>query len=313
MQTMRAVVIANPRATAVGVQERDLLARALRGVAHVDDVHETHGRGHATELAAKARAAGVDLVVALGGDGTVNEVVQGLLAGEGAPDDAGTPLLGVVPAGSTNVFARALGLPNDAVRAINALLDAIENGRERRVGLGQADDRWFTFSAGLGLDAAVVGAVEQRRRAGRRSTPQLYVRLAVREYLRTRRHPAHLTLTRPEGPAVHDLELAVVTNAAPWTFFNARPVNPTPEASFDTGLDIYARSSMRLPGLTRALAQIVRPGGHPHDGATTLLHDLAEFTIDSDVPLPFQVDGDYLGRRTTVRFRARPAALRVAC
>ena len=71
-----------------------------------------------------------------------------------------------MPGGSTNVFARALGMPNDPVEATGQLLDALREGRRRTVGLGTADGRWFTFCAGMGLDAEVVGAVEKRRQKG---------------------------------------------------------------------------------------------------------------------------------------------------
>ena len=122
----------------------------------------------------------MDLVVTLGGDGTVNEVVNGLL--HDGPDEK-VPALGVVPGGSTNVFARALGLPRDAVEGTGALLDALDRDRARLVGLGRADGRYFTFCAGFGLDAEVVRKVERLRLRGRVSTPGLYMRTPVHPVL----------------------------------------------------------------------------------------------------------------------------------
>jgi diacylglycerol kinase family enzyme len=235
---MRAVVITNPRATAVTGRERDVLARALGSAVDLE-VWQTSYRGHATAMAIQAMRSGVDLVVALGGDGTVNEVVQGLLA-DGVNDSV--PHLGVVPAGSTNVFARALEIPNDALEATGTLLEALEQGRTRTVGLGQADDRWFTFAAGLGLDAAVVAAVERQRRAGRPATNGLYARLALREFARTPRRHGRVQLDRPDGPTMPGLHLVLVTNAAPWTYFGERPLNPD-----SAGLVRYRPGCLRAP------------------------------------------------------------------
>jgi diacylglycerol kinase family enzyme len=306
---MRALVVTNPRATAVTPRERDVLARALRTAVDVE-IAETAHRGHAAAIACHAMRTGVGLVVALGGDGTVNEVVQGLLT-DGVHDRV--PLLGVVPAGSTNVFARALDIPNDALAATATLLEALEHGRRRAIGLGRADERWFTFAAGLGMDAAVVAAVERHRGRGRRSTPQLYVRLALREFVRhPRRRPA-LHLLREGNPPIDGLHLALVTNTNPWTYFGPMPLTPTPAASFDTGLDVYARRSMGAVGLARGFAQIARPQVQPHGRSVSVLHDLDSFTLTADRPQPLQVDGDYLGERTEVRFTSVPRAITVVC
>jgi diacylglycerol kinase family enzyme len=160
---MRALLVVNPKATTTSERARDVLAHALASEVKLDVVHTTH-RDHATELASQAAADGLDLVVALGGDGTVNECVNGILS-EGPREDL--PAFAVVPAGSTNVFARALGLPNSPVEATGVLLQALMEDRRRRVGLGTADGRWFTFNAGLGVDAGAVGRVEAPRSKGR--------------------------------------------------------------------------------------------------------------------------------------------------
>ncbi|HEY3480000.1 MAG TPA: diacylglycerol kinase family protein, partial [Streptomyces sp.] len=152
---MRALLVMNPKATSTTERTREVLAHALAGELDTE-IGETGYRGHAVELARAAAEDGVDLVVALGGDGTVNEVVNGILTAR-IPEGGKLPDLGVVPGGSTNVFARALGLPNDPVEATGVLLDAIHEGRRRPVSMGLADDRYFTFTAGYGFDAAVVG------------------------------------------------------------------------------------------------------------------------------------------------------------
>ena len=159
---MRALLVTNPTATTTTARSREVLARALASEVKVD-VEETSHRGHAAALAVRAAREGLDLVVALGGDGTVNEVVNGLLT-DGPRD--GIPALAVVPGGSTNVFARAIGLPGDPFDATGQILEALRAGRTTTVGLGLAEDRWFTFNAGVGFDAEVVRRIERRRRAG---------------------------------------------------------------------------------------------------------------------------------------------------
>jgi diacylglycerol kinase family enzyme len=308
---MRVLVVTNPRATATTVRQRDVLVHALAADAKLE-VSETANRGHAAALACRAMRDGVDVVVALGGDGTVNEVVNGLLTDGVHP---GVPRLGIVPGGSTNVVARALGLPNDPVEATSVLIDAMSTDRRRQIGLGQADDRWFVFAAGLGYDAAVVAAVEAHRRRGRTSTHSLYVRTAVRTYFEQDRRKPAITLEFRDGSAVSGIYLALVTNCDPWTYLGDRPVSPTPQASFDTGLDLYARTRMGVPGILLAAGRMIaaprRTAGRSKGFGSRLEHDLTEFTLRAERELPFQVDGDALEGRRQVRFRSVPRALEV--
>lgn len=284
----------------------------------------TEYRGHARDLGRQAAESGeIDLVVALGGDGTVNEVVNGLL--HNGPDPEGLPGLAVVPGGSTNVFARALGLPNDAVEATGALLDALREGSERTVGMGIAagtpgtedegvPERWFTFCAGLGFDAGVVGRVEQQRERGKKSTHALYLRQVVRQFLQepNRRHGT-ITLERPGEDPVTDLVLSIVCNTAPWTYLGNRPVYAAPKASFDTGLDVLGLSRMSTVAVARYATQLLTssPERGAHGKHAVTLHDLDQFTLHSKVPLPLQMDGDHLGLRTSVTFTGVRRALRV--
>jgi diacylglycerol kinase family enzyme len=272
------------------------------------ELEETANRGHAAALACRAMREGFDVVIALGGDGTVNEVVNGLLTDGVHP---GVPALGVVPCGSTNVFARALGLPNDPFEATSILIDALTTGRQRRIGLGQADDRWFAFTAGLGLDAAVVAAVESHRRRGKKSTHALYIRTAViRFFAENRREPA-ITIEFPDGKSIRSLFMTIVTNCDPWTYVGDHPMSPTPEASFDTGLDIYARTRMGVAGTLWGVGRFALRSKRSKPFGGRIYHDLGEFVLRTSRPMPFQVDGDHLENRQTVRFRSVPDALRV--
>lgn len=333
---MRALLVVNPRATTASARTREVLVAALDGELKLE-VAETVYRAHATELAHQARVAGVEVVIAFGGDGTVNEVVNGLLR-DGSHDDV--PDLAVVPGGGANVFARALGVPRDPVEATGALLSALRSGRRRRVGLGQVDSRWFTFNAGLGWDAEVVEEVDQRRSESTgRNGAQDYVRAALHRFFAgtDRRHPA-LTVSYPvydpasaptdgsprpgsgqQGPHEPipddtDLHMVMVANTAPWTFLGTRPIGPFPRASFDTGLDLYALRTLRtLSTLHQARQVVSRREREPRGRAALNRHDLSSFTVTASRQVALQVDGEPLGTRDRVTFRAVPEALRVVC
>jgi diacylglycerol kinase family enzyme len=304
---VRALLVVNPAATTSTPRGREVLKRALASEMKVD-VAETSHRGHAAALAVRAMRERLDVVVALGGDGTVNEVVNGLLTDGPKPD---LPALAVVPGGSTNVFARAIGLPTHPFDATGAILEALRAGRSRRIGLGLADDRYFTFNAGLGFDAEVVHRIEKRRRAGEQTSHARFVRAALAHYLTAdRRHPA-ITLERPGEDPVDHLHFALVTNTAPWSYLGERPVQPSPEASFDTGLDVFAPRSL---GVLLTLRYVRRAllGSSPLRSRRLLrLHDVAEFTLQASRSMALQLDGDWLGEREAVRFRSVPDVLRV--
>lgn len=307
---MRGLLVVNPKATTTTLRGRDVLVSALGDTLKLDCAETTH-RDHAIELGRHAMAEGYGTVLVLGGDGTVNEVVNGLLAAGPSPD---VPALAIVPGGSTNVFARALGLPSSPMEATGQLLEALRAGRSTRVGLGRADDRWFTFCAGLGLDAAAVARVEERRAKGKRSTPGLYVRSTVnRFFFGTNRRTAPLLLSVPTAaaPEPEPIFVGLVCNTSPWTYLGDRRIEPCPAASFETGLDVMALRRLGLFTTLRASRRMLT-GTAPRGRSVTLLHDLAEFTISTtEGAQPFQVDGDALGERESVTFRSVPGALRV--
>jgi len=320
---MRALLVVNPAATTTSARTRDVLIHALASEMKLEAV-TTEYRGHARDLGREAAESGtIDLVVSLGGDGTVNEIVNGLL--HNGPDLDALPRLAVVPGGSTNVFARALGLPNDAVEATGAILDALAKRTERTVGLGLAagtpgtedesvPGRWFTFCAGLGFDASVIGRVEQKRELGKRSTHALYVRQVVRQFLgEPHRRNGTITLETPGQEPVSDLALAIISNTAPWTYLGNRPVYASPTASFDTGLDVLGLKRLSTAAVARYGTQLLTssPEKGPRGKHAVSLHDLTDFTLHSKAPLPFQMDGDHLGVRTSVTFTGVRRALRV--
>ncbi|HVV19832.1 MAG TPA: diacylglycerol kinase family protein [Pseudonocardiaceae bacterium] len=305
---MLALLVVNPHATATTAAGRDVLAHALASDVKLE-VLETSYRGHAADAAAQAAADGFDLVVAHGGDGTVNEVVNGLMRAEcdGIP---ARPMLGVVPGGSANVFAGALGLPREPVEATHHLLQAIEAGRSRRVGLGRVDDRWFTFNAGIGWDADVVAAVDSRRR--KQASPVLYMRTALGHYVRQAYDAPDLTVEMPGEEPVAGVKLAVVCNTDPWTYLGTKPLRLIPTCSFDRGLGLFALHSLATPTVLRHIGQILRGVAQPKGKHLLLRDDVSHIRVTSARPVRVQVDGDVLGERESVSFMSVPAALRVA-
>jgi diacylglycerol kinase family enzyme len=306
---MQALLVVNPKATTTSQRGRDVLVRALQSATDLT-VEYTRRRGHASDLAHRARADRLDIVVTLGGDGTVNEVVNGLLR-DGVGDDV--PALAVVPGGSTNVFARALGLPRDWSEGTGAILDALRRGRTRTIGLGRADGRYFTFCGGYGLDAEVIRRVERARLRGRISTPALYLRNTFMQFLASDRHSPSVLLERPGEDPVEGLAMAIVQNTAPWTFIGDRPVNACPGASFDDGLDVMALTDLSVLSTARAATRMLSRHPDPNRRHMLNLHDLEEFTLRASRPMAVQLDGDYLGEKEKVTFSAVPEALRVFC
>ena len=313
---MRALLIVNPYATSTTPVRREVITHALASELDLDVV-QTRYRGHAAYVAEGAAREGFGLVLALGGDGTVNEAVNGMLrarppgAGpDGAPD--GAPLLAALPGGNANVFTRALGLPADPVDATGRILRSLPAGRTRTIGLGIADHRYFCFNAGLGLDAEVVRVVEGLRARGRAASAALYVRTAVRQFtmVTDRRDPV-LILERRGMPAVDGLFLGIVSNTAPWTYLRQRPVNASPRAGFDTGLDLFAMRKMGTLGTLNALRQMLGRDGGPAGRHIVSLHDQDALTFRAARPVAFQVDGEYVGEREHVMLRSIPNALRV--
>ena len=309
---MRAVLIVNPSATSTTPAGRDLLAHALESRVTLNVVHTDH-RGHAIEIAQEATRGGVDVLIVHGGDGTVNEVVNGIL-GEQGPGNTG-PAVGVVPGGSANVFARALGISPDPTEATNQLVDLLGDYRRRktwrRIGLMDCGDRWGVFTAGMGVDGDVVAAVEAQRAKGRKVTASRYIRVAIREMLANARRDPTLTLHLPDREPVAGVHFAFVSNSSPWTYANSRPVWTNPDTTFETGLGVFATTSMNVWANLALVRRML--SRNPRIEAKHLIRDddLAWLKVTSDTPVACQIDGDYIGLREKMEFTAVPNALGV--
>ena len=318
---VRTLLIVNPRATTTTKPVRDKIVRTLAARADIEVV-ETRHRGDAREIAARAVAEGWDALLVLSGDGTINEAVNGLMdkasirAGQAAADPATSadqlPALGALPGGNANVFTRDLGVPSDPLAAVELIAARLTAGTTRTIGLGLAGDRYFTFNAGLGWDAEVIHAVEERRAQGRPASNGLYMRTALREFRRAdRRHP-NLTVHAADGTRIGPVGLALVANTTPWTYVGRHPVSATPHASFDTGLDAFLLRRLRtIPTLNTLRQMIMRPERPVIGKYAFALHDQTEITVQAQEAVALQVDGDYVGDRESVTFRCVPDAIRV--
>lgn len=318
---MRGLLVVNLHATTTSPRVTDVLVHALADEIDLEVVR-TEYRGHAFDLGRRAREEGLDVVCTLGGDGTINETVNGMLEA-GVGDDV--PLLAPVPGGSANVFARSLGLPADPVEATGVLLEAVRAHRVRRIGLGTATvtdaasdvmaPRWFLANVGIGIDAEIIAAMEVHRAQGKEATPTRYLMTTLRQFfLHTERRDPPLALEIPGAETIEGVFLAIVQNTAPWTYFGAIPVNPCPEASFDTGLDLFA---VRRMGVTTALRLARRMLAASRAGSTrrslTTLHDLPALTVRAHRPTSLQIDGEGMGEVTAVACASVAGALGVLC
>ena len=305
---MRGLLAVNPRATTTSARVTDVIVNALSHELDLQVTMTTH-RGHGFELGRAARAQGLDIVITLGGDGVVNEIVNGMLE-EGLGENI--PILATVPGGSGNVFARALGIPVDAVEATGEIMEAIRANRTRTIGLGRVNGRWFTSNAGVGLDAEIITAMEDQRSAGRTASPTRYLITTLRQYFaRTDRKNPALTLTSAKG--VNEGVFAVVVqNTAPWTYFGSWPIDPCPQASFDTGLDVFALRDLGLFAAARAARRMLaRSTAGSTKESIVVSHDLEAFTVTCSRPMPMQVDGESTPEVTEAVFVSVPSALRV--
>ena len=313
---MRAVLIVNPNATSTTPAGRDLLAHALESRVSLTVTHTDH-RGHAVEIAEAAKRDGVDVIIVHGGDGTVNEVVNGLLGapGPGRPPADTLPAVAVVPGGAANVFARALGISPDPTEATNQLIDLLGEHRTpggwRRIGLMDCTERWAVFTAGMGVDGDVVAAVEAQRAKGRKVTAARYIRIAVREMLGSVRAEPLLTLQLPDREPVAGVHFAFVSNSSPWTYANSRPIFTNPGTTFEGGLGVFAVTGMNV--ITNLLVVRRMWSKKAEIKGRNLIRedDLPWVRITAAEPIACQVDGDFLGTRTEMTFTAVPDALTV--
>ncbi|HET6847518.1 MAG TPA: diacylglycerol kinase family protein [Gaiellales bacterium] len=299
---MRVRLIANPSASRVAPALVDGVVARLSAVADVE-LRRTERAGHATELAAEP---GADVVIGMGGDGTANEIVNGVAAGA---------VVGVIPAGATSVLARQLGLPAKPLPAATMLAAAIEEQRWRPLGLGSLNGRLFTFAAGFGIEAEAMRLVAERRaaRPDHRRPGDIAVVGAAISVLRADRFSLRERMTIRTGGGEVRAAYVAIANGHPYTYFGRIPVRTAPRAGPGSALDAVAVGGLRPAQLWRLAAYgLVWPRhASGRDSHVVYLHDIDALDLAADVPLAAHVDGEYMGLIESAEVRYRPGAVRV--
>jgi diacylglycerol kinase family enzyme len=307
----RMLIIVNPYATTVSDRLKNLVVYALQGRYEVETV-STEAQNHATEIGREVRDHGYDVVVAFGGDGTLNEVVNGL-AGTDVP-------VSVIPGGSTNVVCRTLGIPNDVVDATEHLLAVADEWQPRRIDLGMADHRHFVFSCGAGIDATVVKRVDAHPRLKSAAGPYYFTWAAVSAFYRAYLHNPVRLRVRVNGEDIEGVT-ALTQNSDPFTYFASRPVRVCEDVAIDDStlaLGVLKRAAQRdMPTLIsrifsekRSAAQHRQIEHFAHIGGAAI-SSISETKDGVPRPFPVQVDGDYIGERTELELKVDPGALTV--
>ena len=300
---MRILLVVNAFASSVTARNTVVVHRALSQGNEVEVV-ETNRRGHATRFAQDAARRGVDVVIGYGGDGTLNEVATGVAGTDTA--------LGVLPGGSTNVFARTLGMPNDPVKAVHQLADGIAARTIEPIGLGRVNGRYFCFHTGVGYDAAVVKEVERRASWKRWLGHPLFIYAALRTWMVDYdRQSPHFRVEHDHTTV--DGFFTVVLNTNPYTYLGNRPLDLSPAATLDRGLVAITFRSMSLGAILGGLGGALRGGGVEASDTLDVRTDLASLRITAahDHGVPYQLDGDYLGETRSLEFVHVPEAVRL--
>ena len=303
--TRRMLVIVNPYATTMSVRLKQLVVYALQGRFDVESV-DTQRKGHAIELCREAADEGYDVVVAFGGDGTVNEAANGLAGSQTA--------LTCLPGGATNVYCRMLGIPTEVVDATEHLLRLADVWRPRAVDVGRVNDRWFTFSAGAGLDATVVERVDSHPRLKARFGPYYYAHAALSTFLEKYVVNPPRVVAEAGGREIEGVSV-FVQNSQPYTYFRRRPINLSDGAGLLSrnlsGAVLTRANALDVPAIAfRLLSARAQVGGHRRVVAFDGLDTLRVRSAD-DRPVPVQVDGDYVGEHEEAVFGVLPGGLRV--
>jgi diacylglycerol kinase family enzyme len=311
---MRVLLVVNPFASSVTARVRVVIAKALSSD-HEVTVVETSRRGHATRFARDAAARGFDAVAVLGGDGTLNEAANGL---------AGSPCaLAALPGGSTNVFARTLGYPNDPVEATGVLVESLAADRTKRIGLGSVNGRYFLFHVGIGFDAAVVREVERRGGLKRWAGHPLFMYAGMSTWAKQRRHGAR-PFNATIGPSAsanradradseHPLRgvFAICLNTNPYTYLGNRPLNISAAASLDRALVLVLFRDLAMRTVAPALGSALRGRPVRETRHLAVRTDVTEVTLVAETAMPYQVDGDDLGDASRLTIRHEPDALNI--
>jgi diacylglycerol kinase family enzyme len=301
--SVRVLLLVNAAASSVTARKR-VMIRKLLAAEHEVEVAETSRRGHATRLAHAAANDGFDVVAVLGGDGTLNEAADGLL-------HSGTALA-PLPGGSTNVYARTLGYPNDSVAAARVLVAALGRDSTKRVGVGIANHRPFLFNTGIGFDAAVVRRVERYGELKRFASHPLHIVAALQAFFHHEGTRTAVDIELDSGESIEGVRFAIVSKSDPYTYFERIPLRVAPDAGLDRALALTAFRRLDFVTLVGSGLSAMRKGkflgrrrGVEHR------RDVHRMIVRSGEPFAYQVDGDDIGDTQQLDISYEPDALTI--
>ncbi|MGI8983747.1 MAG: diacylglycerol/lipid kinase family protein [Acidimicrobiales bacterium] len=303
---MKVMLLINPSASSVDWKSR-MAANSALVTDHDLTTIETTKRDDATGLARQAAEDGFDALVVLGGDGTLNEAANGL---------AGTSTaLAALPGGSTNVFARTIGMSPKATKAAPQLAAALARGNDalRTFDLGTVNGRHFLFHLGVGYDAAVVAQVERRAALKRKIGQAIFVYSSFSTYFKHYDHKRpSFALDLPDGTSVEDGFFTICLNTNPYTYLGRRALSVTPDTGPERGLVTVTTKKLKVRTLLTLFGSAMGQGvilrrSKDVDYRT----DLTSLTVRGHKPVPHQVDGDYLGESMSLRVTHGEATIRL--
>lgn len=298
-------MLSNPESTSLTDSVTRRIVGPLTKVCTIKSVHTMYA-GHAEDICRGLSRSDFDVVIVVGGDGTVNEAVNGLLGHDPdhRPGPGDIPALAVVPTGSANVFARALGFPNDPEPAAKQLASLIASRSVRRLPLGRVENRWFCVNTGIGLDANVIDKMERLRKRGMIATPGAYLVLGLKAWAEVVKRRPTISFRAHSGEKTthgEHLPLVMVSNTNPWTYAGPLPVILNPSAAVDNGLSLYGLRDIDGPGGAAALLHALGIGQRRWslmrvDFREIRVDDIDRLVLTSQEPLKWQVDGESAGK-----------------
>ena len=299
---MRALLVVNQFATGTTSEMQSVISAALANQLDLTVVNTT-GKLHAFELGKSAKNNGYELVIGLGGDGTLNEIANGILEND---SKSTKPALAGIPGGNANVFLRNLGYSNDPITATAQLLTNLERGTTRKIGMGKLttenQSRWFLFNAGFGLDARVLVRMEARRFSGKLASDVAYAFLTLRElFTEIRKVKPNIVITDQNGVAYEKAQFALIINLAPWTYVGKLPISPLGKISDTKSLDIFATYQMSVSSALRLIKDLLSTKNLKSDAQTLVLTDQHSLKLSAYEPTWAQVDGEALAQVTSAQ------------
>jgi len=296
---MRAILVVNDFASTTTPEVQTVISAALEK--HLDlTVRHTSTKNDATKIAAEAVEQNFELVIGLGGDGTLNELANGIL---NSPAELSKPILAGIPGGNANVFLRNLGYSDDPVTATAQLMNKLELNSTKVLGVGKLNysnqSRWFLFNAGFGIDANVLTKMEARRYKGKAANDLSYLMIAIRELINEiRKNKPTLRITDQDRITHEFVQFALVINFSPWTYFGSKSISPLQKKSDTTSLDLFASRVLTTKSLPGVIKDLISGNVIRSDQQNLVLTEQKRIEFSTELPIWAQVDGEAIAKIT---------------